>query len=300
MREEAECVEDPIRDGAGNTLVEAGERLERVCDGFGFTEGPVWDGEQDRLIFSDIQKSRQWSWSARTGLQIFRVPSNQANGNALDGAGRLVTCEHASSQVVRHEHDGKLVRVIADTFDGKALNSPNDVIVDREGRIWFTDPTFGRIRPVLGLLREPELPFRGVFRIDPDGALHLVISDLTQPNGLCLSQDERLLYVNDSWQCVIRVYEVQPDRSLRGGDVFAEVKGSGEGVADGMKIDARGNLFCNGPGGIHIFGPTGDSLGLIPTPEKSANFCFGEEDLSVLYITASTSIYKIRTKTRGI
>jgi gluconolactonase len=173
------------------------------------------------------------------------------------------------------------------------------VVVDSQGRIWFTDPTFGRIRPALGIIREPELSFRGVFRIDVDGSIHLVADDFNQPNGLCFSPDESLLYVNDSWDSEIRVFNVAPDGELASGRRFAKVTGEGEGVPDGMKVDIAGNVFCNGPGGIHVFGPGGSHCGLIEVPEKSANFCFGGADLQSLFITASTSVYRVRTKTRG-
>ena len=288
-----------IVDRAGRCLVREGSLVTKVADGFGFTEGPVWDARSGNLIFSDIAQSQQWRWSEKDGCRLFRMPSNQANGNALDHLGRVISCEHASSQLVRHEHDGKWIRVLASHYRGKAFNSPNDVVVDREGRIWFTDPTFGRIRPQLGRLREPELDFRGVFRLDPDGIVHLVADDFNQPNGLCFSPDESLLYVNDSWEMEIRVFEVTGDGTLQAGRRFAELGGDGEGVPDGMKVDAFGNVLCNGPGGIHVFDVDGTTLGLIDVPEKSANFCFGGTDLQTLFITASTSVYRIRTETRG-
>jgi len=289
-----------VHDPVFSSIVAADASLTRLLDGFGFTEGPIWHPTEHWLLFSDIQESRQYRWSERDGLSLFRAPSNQANGNCFDLLGRVVSCEHASSQVVRHEHDGKLVRAIAAHHDGRALNSPNDVVCDRRGRIVFTDPSFGRIREDLGILREPELAYRGLFRIDPDGALHLLASDFDQPNGLCFSADERILLVNDSWASVIREFHVADDGSLSGGKVWAPVKGEGEGVPDGMKIDAFGHVFCNGPGGVHVFGPDAKLLGVIRTPEKSTNFCFGGADLATLFITASTSIYRIETRSRGL
>lgn len=296
---QATAVNASITDRAGRCLVRQGALISVLADGFGFTEGPVWDAAGGDLIFSDIAKSQQWRWSDKGGCRVFRMPSNQANGNALDHLGRVISCEHASSQLVRHEHEGKWVRVLASHYMGKALNSPNDVVVDRQGRIWFTDPTFGRIRPQLGVLREPELSFQGVFRIDPDASIHLVADDFNQPNGLCFSPDESLLYVNDSWEMEIRVFEVAGDGTLKAGRRFAQVSGQGEGVPDGMKVDAFGNVFCNGPGGVHVFDSDGTCLGLIAVPEKSANFCFGGTDLQTLFITASTSVYRLRTETRG-
>lgn len=286
-------------DDRDRCLVSDDARVIQIASGFGFTEGPIWDARADHLIFSDVQHSRQWTWSEIGGARLFRMPSNQANGNAMDHFGRVISCEHASSQVVRHEHGGRLVRVLAHQYLGKALNSPNDVVVDRQGRIWFTDPTFGRIRPLLGIIREPELSFRGVFRIDLDGSLHLVADDFNQPNGLCFSPDERLLYVNDSWQSEIRVFNVATNGKLSNGRRFCEVAGKGEGVPDGMKVDTFGNVFCNGPGGIHVFDTVGSHRGLIEVPEKSTNFCFGGAGLQSLFITASTSVYCVRTRTRG-
>ena len=293
-------VKQTIVDAQGRCLVERDAVLSQVASGFGFTEGPVWDDRAQHLIFSDIQHSRQWIWSELDGVSLFRRPSNQANGNAIDRHGRVISCEHASSQVVRHTHGGRLVEVLAHQYNGKALNSPNDVVVDSVGRIWFTDPTFGRIRPDLGVVREPELPFRGVFRIDPDGSLHLTADNFNQPNGLCFSPDESLLYVNDSWESEIRVFVVAQDGTLQPGRRFAQVSGEGAGVPDGMKVDAMGNVFCNGPGGIHVYDSMGSHCGVIETPEKSTNFCFGDANLQSLYVTASTSVYRISTKTRGV
>ena len=281
-------------------LVAEDAALERLATGFGFTEGPIWHPTEDYLIFSDIQESRQYRWSEADGVSLFRAPSNQANGNAFDRTGRVVSCEHASSHLVRHEHGGKLVRPIATRYQGKSLNSPNDVVVDRHGRIWFTDPSFGRIRPDLGILRDQELAFQGVFRLDPDGSLTLVADDFEQPNGLCFDPSENRLFVNDSWGPTIRAFDVTADGLLTGGVLWATVTGEGEGVPDGMKVDSAGNLFCNGPGGVHVFTADAVCLGVIRTPEKSTNFTFTGPGLSQLVITASTSVYRIQTRTGGL
>ncbi|MEM8663144.1 MAG: SMP-30/gluconolactonase/LRE family protein [Pseudomonadota bacterium] len=278
--------------------------LERVETGFGFLEGPIWHPAEAWLVFSDIARSAQWRWSAGDGLTPFRRPSNQANGNCFDLQGRVVSCEHAASQVVRHEHEGKLVRPIATHYGGKALNSPNDVICDTLGRIWFSDPSFGRIRPDLGLIREEEQDCRGVYRLDPDGTLTRVADDLEQPNGLCLSQDERRLFVNDTPRGHVRVWDVAADGRLSGGALWCAVEGEGEGVVDGMKVTRGGQLLVNGPGGVHVFsgvdGGKVQCLGVIRTPEKSTNFCFGGPDLRSLFITASTSLYRIETRMDGL
>ncbi|MEM9779485.1 MAG: SMP-30/gluconolactonase/LRE family protein, partial [Pseudomonadota bacterium] len=269
-------------------IIAPGTLLEQVASGFTFTEGPIWEEATQSLIFSDIAESIQYRWSEAGGTTVFRRPSNQANGNCFDLEGRVLSCEHASSQVIRHDHSGKLVTVLAREYDGKALNSPNDIICDSRGRVWFTDPSFGRLREDLGILRDQELPFQGVFRLAPDGMLTLVAKDFQQPNGLCLSIDEARLFVNDSWTGTIRVFDVNPDGTLSGGAVWTVVTGEGEGVPDGMKTDAAGRIFCNGSGGVHVFDRQAQHLGVIATSEKSTNFCFGGPDLSLLFITAST------------
>ncbi len=289
-----------IRDPRFYEAITEDAELSVVANGFGFTEGPIWHPTDHWLVFSDIQESRQYRWSEADGLTLFRAPSNQANGNFFDREGRIVSCEHASSHLVRHEHDGKLVRPLATQYEGRQLNSPNDVVVDSLNRIWFTDPSFGRIREDLGILREQDLEIQGVYRIDPDGSLHLVVSDFSQPNGLCFSTDERVLFVNDSWGPTIRAFDVEADGNLSGGDVWTTVSGEGEGVPDGMKTDREGRIFCNGPGGVHVFSPEAECLGVIRMPEKSTNFCFGGPDHSTLFITASTSVYRIPTLTSGL
>ncbi len=289
-----------IRSKGFTDLVHSDAQLEEIASGLGFTEGPIWHPEEHWLVFSDIQESHQYKWSEGEGVRVFRTPSNQANGNCFDKSGAVISCEHASSHLVRHDHGGKRVTSIATHFDGKELNSPNDVICDSHGRIWFTDPSFGRIREDLGILREQELPVQGVFRLDPDGTLHLVADDFQQPNGLCLSADETKLFVNDSWGGHIRIFDVAADGSLTGGVVWADVVGDGEGVPDGMKCTRDGQILCNGPGGVHLFDAQAHCLGVILTPQKSTNFCFGGAEFSMLYITASTSVYRIPTKMIGL
>ena len=274
--------------------------LDRVETGFGFTEGPIWHPAERWLVFSDIARSVQWRWAEGEGLSVFRRPSNQANGNCFDLEGRVVSCEHAGSQVVRHDHDGKLVRPIASRFDGRELNSPNDVVCDTGGRIWFTDPSFGRIRPDLGIPRDELQDVRGVYRLDPDGSLARVIADMEQPNGLCFSPEEDRLFVNDSPRGHVRAWDVGSDGTLSGGAVWAEVFGEGEGVVDGMKITRAGQILVNGPGGVHLFNADAACLGVIHTPKKSTNFCFGGEELGTLCITASTSLYRIETRMKGL
>lgn len=280
-------------------LLESGARLRHIAGGFTFTEGPIWHPGEHWLLFSDIAQSRQWRWHADEGLTLFRTPSNQANGNCFDRDGAIVTCEHASSHLVRHDHGGKRVTVIASHHEGRALNSPNDVICDERGRLWFSDPSFGRLREDLGLIRDQELDVQGVFRLDPDGTLALVADDFQQPNGLCLDLTGTKLFVNDSWGPHIRLFDIARDGTLSGGDVWAVIEGEGEGVPDGMKVDLAGRLYCNGPGGVHVYSPDAQKLGVILTPEKSTNFCFGGPDRRTLFITASTGVYAIDTAAQG-
>ena len=289
-----------VRSKAFHTTIDPDARLEKVVGGFGFTEGPIWHPEENWLLFSDIQESHQFKWCEEKGLRTFRRPSNQGNGNCFDKDGAVITCEHASSHLVRHDHAGKRVTAIATHFEGRQLNSPNDVVCDTKGRIWFTDPNFGRIREDLGVLRDQELDFQGVFRLDPDGSLHCVARNYQQPNGLCLSIDERQLFVNDSWGGHIRLHDIDDAGNLSDGVVWADISGEGQGVPDGMKCTESGHILCNGPGGVHILDNTGVTLGVILTPEKSTNFCFAGPKSGLLFITASTSVYRIQTRLSGL
>ncbi|MBN9075588.1 MAG: gluconolactonase [Rhizobiales bacterium 65-79] len=272
--------------------------LETVGSGYGFVEGPIWHPYEKWLIFSDMPGNRMRRLTADGRIEIFREPSNKANGNTLDRRGRILTCEHATSRVTRTEADGRIV-VLATHYDGKELNSPNDIVVAADGAIYFTDPTYGRME-FYGVLREQELSFQGVYRIDVNGALTLLADDFAQPNGLCFSLDASRLFVNDTERQHIRVFNVASDGKLTGGAVWAETRGKGRGAPDGMKIDSRGNLYCCGPGGIHVFNPSSDFLGVIPMPEHTANFTFGDDDLRSLYITASTSLYRQRVRVPGL
>lgn len=286
------------RDARLRAVVGDDVAFEPLGTGFDFTEGPVWHPSRKHLIFSDMPGNHMRRWSASEGVQTFRQPSNMANGNAYDPEGRLVTCEHATSRVTRTEPDGAIT-VLATHYEGKELNSPNDIIVKRDGAIYFSDPTFGRMA-YYGLPREPELSFQGVYRLDPNLAtLTLLVDDFAQPNGLCFSRDESRLFVNDTERMHIRVFDVRPDETLRNGRVWAETVGEGPGAPDGLKIDSQENVYCCGPGGIHVFAPDQTCLGVIRVPEVSANFTWGDDDLRSLFITASTSLYRVRVKVPG-
>ena len=272
--------------------------IERVASGFIFTEGALWHSRDGYLLFSDIIGNQMHRWSETQGLHSFRQPSQMANGNAWDLQGRLLTCEHASSRVTRTERDGSIT-VLASHYQGLALNSPNDIVAKSDGAIYFTDPIFGRRAPH-GVPREPELDHRSVYRIAPgSGALTRLSPLLEQPNGLCFSLDERLLYVNDSPRKQIHVYAVQPDGSLDGGRLFAQLVGDEPGVPDGMKVDLQGHVYCCGPGGIHVLQPDGGCVARIRLPEKACNFAFGDTDHRTMYVTACTSVYRLRLLVPG-
>jgi gluconolactonase len=232
-------------------------------------------------------------------------PSNKGNGMTYDAEGRLVVCEHSTSSVVRMDPDGTGSgrQVIASHYEGKELNSPNDVIVKSDGSIYFTDPTYGRM-PGFGLEREQELGFQGVYRIPAEGGdLHLLIDDFDQPNGLCFSPDESLLYINDSRHGHIRVFDVASHGAIGNGRVFAKGIGSGDleggDLVDGMKCDERGNIWVTGPGGVWVFSPQREHLGVVEIPESVGNIHWGGSGWKSMFVCASTSLYRFQTKVAG-
>jgi gluconolactonase len=286
-----------IRDPKFRAVVGDTVTIERIATGFLFTEGPLWHPLERSLLFSDMPGNHLRKWSAQ-GVMTFRKPCAQSNGLTWDRQGRLIVCEHATSQVTRTESDGSST-VIAAHHDGKELNSPNDVVVKSDGGIYFTDPTYGR-NEYFGNPRPLPRDFRGVYRAEPEGGkVALLADDFAQPNGLCFARDERQLFVNDTERRHIRVFDVCADGTIANSRVFAQTTGEGAGAPDGMKIDSAGNIYCCGPGGIHVFDPEGICLGVIRMPEYTANFCFGDDDLRSLYVTASTSVYRLRVATPG-
>ena len=272
-------------------------KIERVASGFEFTEGPIWMAEDRCLLFSDIPASKIFKLSADRRVSIFRDPSDNCNGLTRDRQGRLLACEHGSRRVTRTEPDGKIV-VLSDRFDDRKLNSPNDIIVKSDGTIYFTDPTYG-IRS-----EQQEQPFQGVYRLSSDGLdLSIIVDDFIAPNGLAFSPDELTLYIDDSApeRCHIRAFDVRSDGTIDGDRVFADLTTPGKsGVPDGMKVDRQGLLYATGPGGVWVFEPDGNHLGTIELPEQPANCAWGDPDWCSLYITAQTSVYKIRVNTPGI
>ncbi|MEM7112288.1 MAG: SMP-30/gluconolactonase/LRE family protein [Chloroflexota bacterium] len=287
-----------IQDERLTAVLDTSAPLQQIVSGLNFTEGPIWRDSNQSLIFSDIMGNTIYKYTESGGLEKFRVNSYMANGNTYDQAGRMLTCEHATSRLTRTGKDGRY-EILATHYNGQQLNSPNDVVVKSDGTIYFTDPPGGR-HPKYGIPREPELPFNGVFRLDPEtGELTLLVDDFVMPNGLCFSLDEQQLFINDTRRRHIRVFDVDERGLLRNGRLWAETKGQLPGVPDGMKIDMQGNIYCCGPGGIQLFDKEANCLGAILTPEPTANFTFGDQDRQSLYITASTSVYKLRTQVKG-
>jgi sugar lactone lactonase YvrE len=280
--------------------------IERIAGGLGFTEGPVWRGTD--LLFSDIPNKRIARWRRLPeGPELTTYATGMSNGLTLDGQGRVLAAGHDGRCIARVADDGSRT-VLADRFEGKRLNSPNDIVVKSDGSIYFTDPPYA-IQPSTPGMPRPsgwwtapipgkELPYNGVYRLNPDGTLRLLVDDFALPNGLAFSPDESALYVADSAQGHIRAFDVRSDGTLSNSRVLVEMKSEDPGVADGFKVDLEGNVFSTGPGGVWVCRPNGEQLGRIVLPELPANLAWGE-DGSVLFVTARTSVYRLPTKTRG-
>ena len=277
-----------------NRLFPPRVRLKKIATGFQFTEGPIWFSETQSLLFSDIPANRVLQLSANGKVRIFRQPSGNSNGLTRDHKGRLIACEHSNRRITRTENDGSLT-VLTDSFQRKRLNSPNDVVVKRDGSLYFTDPPYG-IQP-----NQQEQSIQGVYRLSPDDKeLKVIADDFDRPNGLAFSPDEKKLYVADSSsRRHLRVFDVQLDGTLGNGRLFHDMNIEAEGVPDGMKVDEYGHIFCTGPRGIWVLDSTGRHLGTILTPEQPANCAWGDQDFRSLYITARTSVYKIRVNIPG-
>lgn len=283
-------------------LLGAGATVERLATGFVFTEGPIWDGREQCLLFSDIGGNARWRWDARSGVTESRRPSNKGNGMTRDAEGNLVICQYDPVGVVRERPDGAR-ETLASHYRGKELNSPNDVVVADDGSVYFTDPSYGRSGGHASQGARPrELDYQGVYRITPAGEVTLVVSEdeFEMPNGLCFSPDESLLYIDDTPRGEVKVFDVDASGGLSNGRVFADLRDpSRPGVPDGLKCDERGNLWVTGPGGIWVFDPAGALSGSVEMPEVTANLNWGGPDWSELYLTASTSIYRLATSVKG-
>jgi gluconolactonase len=295
------------RDPRLHDLVAPDAPIDRIAGGLGFTEGPVWRG--DALLFSDIPNRRIVRWRRLPeGPELTTFATGMSNGLTLDRQGRVLAAEHDGRRVTRVADDGART-VLAERFQGKRLNSPNDLVVKSDGAVYFTDPPYGvrpsrpgTVRPA-GWWTQPiegkEQPCHGVYRLTPDGTLGLVVDDFALPNGLAFSPDESVLYIDDSAHKHIRAFDVRPDGTLTGSRILLDMASEDPGVPDGLKVDVRGNVFCTGPGGVWVCGPDGALLGRIVLPELPANLGWGE-DGSVLFVTARTSVYRVPTLTRGV
>jgi gluconolactonase len=299
-------------DPALDKLIPPGAVIEKLAEGFDWSEGPVWMPSDGCVLFSDVPRNTVYKWKAGAGVSVFLKPSGYtgpampgqrepgSNGLTLDANGHLVLCEHGDRRVARLEKDGRKT-TLAGRFEGKRLNSPNDLVFKSNGDLYFTDPPYGL--PKLNNDPAKELPFNGVYRLAKDGTLTLLTKEMTFPNGLAFSPDEKTLYVanSDPQRAIWMAFDVKPDGTLANGRVFFDatpLRKGRKGLPDGMKVDARGNLFATGPGGVLVFAPDGKHLGTLNTGEATAN-CAWDDDGSTLYITADMFLCRVKTTTKG-
>jgi gluconolactonase len=301
-------------DPAFNKLVPASARVEKLGDGHKWVEGPLWNRKEGYALFSDTINNTIFKWQDGKGESVFMQPSGYtgkepftgsepgSNGLTYDSQGRLVACDHGNRRVWRLEADGKTKTTLADKYDGKRLNSPNDLVFKSNGDLYFTDPIYGLPKGAEDPGRE--LDFCGVYRLSGDGKVTLLTKELTRPNGIAFSPDEKKLYVasSDPDKAIWMVYDIQPDGTIASGKVFfdatAWAKENRPGLPDGMKVDKAGNLFATGPGGVHVFSPEGKHLGTIDTGVPTSNVAWGG-DGSTLYITANTALLRVKLNTKG-
>jgi gluconolactonase len=284
------------------TIISTSESILELADGFGGAqgpaEGPLWWAEGGYLLFSDIHNNRRMKYTPGEGVTLFQEPTNRANGLTRDLQGRIIACEHDSRRVTRQEPDGSIT-VVANSFQGKRLNRPNDVVVKSDGCIYFTDPWTSPLPP-----EQWDLTFSGVYRVTPDlGTLTLLVDDFILPNGLAFSPDESVLYINDSRRGHIRAFEVQPNGTLaKASDrVFVDLTGEEPGVPDGMKVDVEGNVYCGGSGGLWIMDPNGTKLGrIVHGAPATTNPGFGGADWKTLYFTSRNHLGSVKVKIPGI
>jgi gluconolactonase len=298
-------------DPALDALIAPGKQIEVLGSGFDWAEGPVWLKREHALLFSDVPQNTVYRWTPGAGVHAFIKPSGYSgsiprggepgsNGLTTDAQGRLLLCQHGDRQIARREKDGSFT-ALATGYEGKRFNSPNDLVVKSNGDVYFTDPPYGLEKNNAD--PKKELPFNGIYRVQPNGTVTLLTKDLTFPNGLAFSPDEKILYVavSDPAHPVVMAYDVQADGLISNGRVFFNAKAlvpGRKGLPDGMKVDRAGNVFTSGPGGILILTPTGKHLGTIFTGEATANCAFGD-DGSTLYLTADMHLCRVPTKTKG-
>jgi gluconolactonase len=272
-------------------------QLERLYGDCRWAEGPVYFPAGRYLAWSDIPNDRMLRWDETTGaVGVLRHPAGNTNGHTVDRQGRMISCEHGNRRVTRTEYDGSIT-VLADNYQGKRLNSPNDAIVRSDGSIWFSDPTYGIRSDYEGFAAESEIGSRNVYRLDPaTGAIRVVADDFNQPNGLAFSLDERKLYIADSAADVMRVFDVTDDQTLAGGSIFATPT---NGTFDGFRLDNTGRIWTSAGDGVHCYHPDGTLLGKILVPETVANVVFGGPKHNQLFICATTSVYSVRLSVTG-
>jgi gluconolactonase len=285
-----------------NSFVMFNAPLKKLATGFDWVEGPVWFGDANCLLFSDIPNNRIMRWMPGLGISVYREPAGFTNGHTRDREGRLISCQHGTRSVTRTEHDGTIT-VLADRYQGKRLNSPNDVVVKSDGTIWFTDPHYGIMTDYEGYRSKQELPCN-VYRLDlRSGALEAVITDMNCPNGLAFSPSEDILYVSDTGRMFskdpqhIRSFKVDAKGKVSGGKVFHVIA---TGASDGFRLDTDGNVWSSAGDGVHCINPSGKRLGRILVPEIVSNVCFGERGKHRLFITGTTSLYAISLNRSGM
>jgi gluconolactonase len=278
-----------------STLIQENSEVERLATGHQFLEGPVWNSKGGFLLFSDIPANRIYKWVPDGSVTVFREPSGNSNGLTFDKRGNLIICEHGTRRLSILEKNG-VYKVLADGYRDKRLNSPNDVVVKSDGKIYFTDPPYGIKQ------NEQELTFQGVYSLDvEEEKLTLLSDDFDRPNGLAFSPDEKIIYIADSSnRRHVRAFEVENDGNLSHGSVFAEIRSELPGNPDGMKVDVEGNLYVAAAGGVWVFSEQGEHLGTINTPETPANLAWGARDWRSLFITARTSLYRVKVKAKGV
>jgi len=283
-------------------IVSTSERIEYLADGYGGAqgpaEGPLWWKEGGYLLFSDIHNNRRMKYQPGAGVSLVQEPTNRANGLTRDLQGRLIACEHDSRRVMRQELDGSTT-VVANSFQGRRLNRPNDVVVKSDGCIYFTDPWTSPAAP-----EQWDLTFAGVYRVTPDlGTLSLLIDDFVLPNGLAFSPDESVLYINDTRRGHIRAFDLLPNGMLakHTDRVFADLRGSEPGVPDGMKVDVEGNVYCGGAGGMWIMDKAGKKLGrIVHGAPATTNLAFGADDWKTIYFTSRNHLGSVKVKISGV
>ena len=293
-----------IIDPAFETCLIGHAHVERLWTGARWSEGPVWCAAGRYLLWSDIPNNRILRWDETDGsVSTFRQPSNNTNGHTVDRQGRLVSCEHLTRRVTRTEIDGSIT-VIADSYQGKRLNSPNDVVVKSDGSIWFTDPTYGILIDYEGDRADSEIGACHVYRVSPDGDISIVADDYVKPNGLAFSPDESLLYIADTGATHqkdgprhIRRHQVASDGTLSGGEVFATCT---NGIFDGFRVDTEGRIWSSAADGVHCYAPDGRLLGKVLIPEIVGNVCFGGPKLNRLFICGTTSLYSVFLTVNGV